>query len=121
MSEVWYTAKTLDDSKVWISSPIGGVRGEIGITTFRNALRAQYLPHSKHMMPEYENEELTINPTQVFSVHNLTLKPSQPEEPPFTYHMKAICKLDVPVGAGPCGIELIGNSSEDGSSTLSSM
>ncbi|GJU42399.1 hypothetical protein Tco_1195356 [Tanacetum coccineum] len=86
MSEVWYTAKTLDDSKVWISSPIGGVTGEI-----------------EHMMPEYENEELTINPTQVFSVHNLTLKPSQPEEPPFTYHMKAICKLDVPVGhKKPC-------------------
>ncbi|GKD55782.1 hypothetical protein Tco_1289169 [Tanacetum coccineum] len=38
----------------------------------------------KHMMPEYENEELTIDPTQVFSVHNLTLKPNQPEEPPFT-------------------------------------
>ncbi|GKD41805.1 hypothetical protein Tco_1262012 [Tanacetum coccineum] len=123
LSEVWYTTKTLDDYKVWISSPIGGVRGEIGITTFRNALRAQYLPHSsgktggldqisnkdatilyylangvhvdyakiiwedlihklnqktkekivsypgflslllEHMMPEYENEELTINHT----------------------------------------------------------
>ncbi|GJW23043.1 hypothetical protein Tco_0033665 [Tanacetum coccineum] len=49
------------------------------------------------MMPEYENEELTINPTQVFSVHNLTLKPNQPEEPPFTNHMKAIYNLDVPV------------------------
>ncbi|GKA77595.1 hypothetical protein Tco_0784056 [Tanacetum coccineum] len=35
MSEVWYTAKTLDDSKVCISSPTRGVRGEIGITTFR--------------------------------------------------------------------------------------
>ncbi|GKB65561.1 hypothetical protein Tco_0921747 [Tanacetum coccineum] len=112
-----------------------GVRGDIGITTFRNALRAQYLPYLrvkqvdyakiiwedlihklnkksrekivpyprflslllKHMMPEYENEELTINPTQVFSVHNLTLKPNQPEEHPFTDHMKAICNLDVPV------------------------
>ncbi|GKA85481.1 hypothetical protein Tco_0807135 [Tanacetum coccineum] len=31
------------------------------------------------------------------SVHNLTLKPNQPEEPPFTYHMKTICNLDVPV------------------------
>ncbi|GJY33364.1 retrovirus-related pol polyprotein from transposon TNT 1-94 [Tanacetum coccineum] len=151
---------------------LGGVRGEIGITTFRNALREQYLPHSsmyvpppsittvkpwfttigyrgeigaketlkkcclpprvhvdyekiiwedlihklnkktrekivpyprflslllEHMMPEYENEEFTINPTQVFSVHNLTLKPNQPEEPPFTDHMKAIFKLYVPV------------------------
>nr|GEW28742.1 reverse transcriptase domain-containing protein [Tanacetum cinerariifolium] len=51
----------------------------------------------KHMMPEYENEELIINPTQVFSVYNLTLKPNQPGEPPFTNHMKAICNLDVPV------------------------
>ncbi|GJU33551.1 hypothetical protein Tco_1181905, partial [Tanacetum coccineum] len=50
-----------------------------------------------HMMPEYENENLTINLTHVFSVHNLTLKPNQPEEPPFTDHMKAICKLDIPV------------------------
>ncbi|GJR56664.1 hypothetical protein Tco_1407185 [Tanacetum coccineum] len=96
-SEVWYTIKTLDDSKVWISSPTGGIRGDIGITTFKNALMAQYPPHSKHMIHEYENEELTINLTQVFSVHNLTLKPNQPEEPPFTDHMKAICNLDVPV------------------------
>nr|GEY24403.1 retrovirus-related Pol polyprotein from transposon TNT 1-94 [Tanacetum cinerariifolium] len=41
--------------------------------------------------------ELTINPAQVFSVHNLTLKPNQPEEPPFTDHMKAIYNLDVPM------------------------
>ncbi|GJV83999.1 hypothetical protein Tco_1523897 [Tanacetum coccineum] len=51
----------------------------------------------EHMMPEYDKDELTINPTQVFSVHNCTLKPNQPEEPPFTTHMKAICKLDVHV------------------------
>ncbi|GJS35594.1 hypothetical protein Tco_0533976 [Tanacetum coccineum] len=30
VSEVWYTTKTLDDSKVCISSPTGGVRGDIG-------------------------------------------------------------------------------------------
>ncbi|GJW60031.1 hypothetical protein Tco_0109366 [Tanacetum coccineum] len=157
-----------------------GIRGDIGITTFRNALRAKYLPHSsmyvpspsitivrpwfatigyrgeikakgtlkksclpprwrllmaqimqclggktdgldqisnndatilekivpyprflslllEHMIPEYENEELTINPTQVVSVHNLTLKPYQLEEPPFTDHIKAIYNLDVHV------------------------
>ncbi|GKB14395.1 hypothetical protein Tco_0848318 [Tanacetum coccineum] len=208
LSEFWYTTKTLEGSKVWVSTPTGGVRGDIGITTFRNALRAQYLPHSsmyvpppsittvrpwfatigyrgeigakgtlkksclpprwrllmaqimqclggktggldqisnkdatilyclangvqvdyakiiwedlihklnkktrekivpyprflslllEHMMPEYENEELTINPTQVFSVHNLTLKPNQPEEPLFTDHMKASVTRCVPV------------------------
>nr|GEV18093.1 retrovirus-related Pol polyprotein from transposon TNT 1-94 [Tanacetum cinerariifolium] len=136
---------------------LGGVRVEISITTFRNAFREQYLPHSsgktggldqisnkdatilyslatgvqvdyvkiiyedlihkmnkktkenivpyprflslllEHMMPEYENEELTINLTQVFSVYNLTLKPNQHEEPSFTDHIKAIYNLDVHV------------------------
>nr|GEW12913.1 retrovirus-related Pol polyprotein from transposon TNT 1-94 [Tanacetum cinerariifolium] len=125
-----------------IKSTSGGVRGEIGITTFKNVLKAHYLPHStmyvpppfittvdyakiiwddlihnlnkktrekivpyprfislllERMAPEYENEELTINPTQVFSVHNLTLKPNQPKEPPFANHMKAIYNLVVPV------------------------
>ncbi|GKD67854.1 hypothetical protein Tco_1321944, partial [Tanacetum coccineum] len=180
LSEVWYTTKTLDDSKVWISSPTGGVRGDIvrpwfatigyrgdigakgtlkksclpprwrllmaqimqclggktgGLDQISNKdatilyclangvqvdyakiiwedlihklnkkTREKIVPYPRflsllleHMMPEYENEELTINPTQVFSVHNLTLKPNQPEEPPFTDHMKAICNLDVPV------------------------
>ncbi|GJU75912.1 hypothetical protein Tco_1272982 [Tanacetum coccineum] len=51
----------------------------------------------EHMAPKYDIEELTINPTQVFSVHNWILKPNQPEEPPFIDHMKAICNLDVPM------------------------
>nr|GEV00689.1 copia protein [Tanacetum cinerariifolium] len=51
----------------------------------------------EHMAPKYDNEELTINPTQVFSVHNWILKPNQPEEPPFTDHMNVICNLDVHV------------------------
>ncbi|GJR10701.1 retrovirus-related pol polyprotein from transposon TNT 1-94 [Tanacetum coccineum] len=208
LREFWYTAKTLEDSKVWVSTPTSRVRGEIGITTFRNAIRAHYLPQSsmyvpppsittirpwfstigyngetgakgtlkkiylplrwrllmgqiiqclggkiggldqisnkdatilyclengvqvdyaniiwedlihklnkktrekifpyprfislllEYMAPKYDNEELTINLTQVFSVHNWILKPNQPEEPPFTYHMKAICNLDVPI------------------------
>nr|GFB13157.1 hypothetical protein [Tanacetum cinerariifolium] len=50
LSKVYYTGKTLDDSKVWISSPIRGIRGYIGITTFSNALRAQYLPYSSETM-----------------------------------------------------------------------
>ncbi|GJT54957.1 hypothetical protein Tco_0990011 [Tanacetum coccineum] len=200
LSEFGYTAKVLPDFKIWVSTPIGEVRGEICITTFRNALKAQYLPHSsmyvpppsittlrpwfaiigcngeirakgtlkksclpprwrllmgqiiqylggktggldqisnkdatilyclangvqvdyakiiwqdlihklnkktrekiipysrfiylllEHMVPKYDNEELIIYPTQVFSVHNWILKPNQPEEPPFTDQMKA--------------------------------
>ncbi|GKC50080.1 hypothetical protein Tco_1072825, partial [Tanacetum coccineum] len=46
---------------------------------------------------EYDHEDLPINPTQVFSVHNWALKPNQPKGPPFTDHMKVICNIDVPV------------------------
>nr|GEU65905.1 reverse transcriptase domain-containing protein [Tanacetum cinerariifolium] len=51
----------------------------------------------EHIEPKYDNEELTINPTQVFSVYNWILKPNQLEEPPFTDHMKAIYNLVVHV------------------------
>ncbi|GJW97539.1 hypothetical protein Tco_0179347 [Tanacetum coccineum] len=37
---------------MWVFTPIVGIRGEICITTFRNALRAHYLPHSsKYVTP----------------------------------------------------------------------
>ncbi|GJX04077.1 hypothetical protein Tco_0189993 [Tanacetum coccineum] len=51
LCEFWYTTKTLDDFKIWVSTPTGGIRGDIGITTFRNALRAHYLPHSSMYVP----------------------------------------------------------------------
>ncbi|GJX98229.1 hypothetical protein Tco_0355248 [Tanacetum coccineum] len=48
-----------------------------------------------HKMKEgYGDGELTLYPTQVFSVNNWALKPNQPEEPPFTNHMLAICAAD---------------------------
>ncbi|GKC74011.1 retrovirus-related pol polyprotein from transposon TNT 1-94, partial [Tanacetum coccineum] len=50
----------------------------------------------EYIAPEYANESLTINPTQVFSVNNWALKQNQPEEPPFTEHMLAVCNTDVP-------------------------
>nr|GEV58458.1 retrovirus-related Pol polyprotein from transposon TNT 1-94 [Tanacetum cinerariifolium] len=43
--------KVLPDSKIWVSTPRGEVRGEIGITTFRNAHRAQYLSHLSVYVP----------------------------------------------------------------------
>ncbi|GKB19412.1 hypothetical protein Tco_0853335, partial [Tanacetum coccineum] len=51
----------------------------------------------EYIMPAYDNEELTINPTQVFSIHNWALKPNQTEGPPFIDHMKVICNIDVHV------------------------
>ncbi|GJY34941.1 retrovirus-related pol polyprotein from transposon TNT 1-94 [Tanacetum coccineum] len=140
LSEFWYTIKTLEGYKVWVTTPTCGVRGDIGAKTdgldqisnkdativyclangvhvdyakliwedlihkLNKKTRAKIIPYPRfisllleHMMPKYYNEELTINLTQVFSVHNWTLKPNQPEEPPFTTHIKAICNLDVPV------------------------
>ncbi|GJT57240.1 retrovirus-related pol polyprotein from transposon TNT 1-94 [Tanacetum coccineum] len=41
----------LEESKVWVSTPTSGVGGDIGITTFRNALRARYPPHSSLYVP----------------------------------------------------------------------
>nr|GEX73721.1 hypothetical protein [Tanacetum cinerariifolium] len=53
-----------------------------------------------HKMKEgYRDGELTVYPTQVFSVNNYALKPNQPKEPPFTDHMLAICTTITPVNS----------------------
>ncbi|GJY16269.1 hypothetical protein Tco_0386691 [Tanacetum coccineum] len=49
------------------------------------------------MKEGYGDDEVTLYPTQVFSVNNCALKPNQPKEPPFTDHMLAICAADKPV------------------------
>ncbi|GJR83939.1 hypothetical protein Tco_0154724, partial [Tanacetum coccineum] len=38
--------KALENSKVSFSTPNGGIYGEVGVNTFRNAIDAHYLPHS---------------------------------------------------------------------------
>ncbi|GJU05132.1 hypothetical protein Tco_1121562 [Tanacetum coccineum] len=42
----WYSAKALENSKVSFSIPTGGIYGEVGLNTFRNAIGAHYLPYS---------------------------------------------------------------------------
>ncbi|GKB72540.1 hypothetical protein Tco_0933952 [Tanacetum coccineum] len=49
------------------------------------------------MKEDYGIDEVTLYPTQIFSVNNWALKPNQPEEPPFIAHMLAICALEKPV------------------------
>ncbi|GJS70388.1 hypothetical protein Tco_0703229 [Tanacetum coccineum] len=49
------------------------------------------------MKEGYGDNEVTLYPTQFFSVNNWALKPNQPKEPPFTDHMLAICAADKPV------------------------
>ncbi|GKA07602.1 hypothetical protein Tco_0686826 [Tanacetum coccineum] len=46
LAEFWYSAKALENSKVFFSTPTGGIYGEVGVNTFRNAIGAYYLPHS---------------------------------------------------------------------------
>ncbi|GJY86595.1 hypothetical protein Tco_0500621 [Tanacetum coccineum] len=101
-----YFIETLNDSKIWVSTPTGGIRADIGYSgeiRAKGTLKKSYLPLRfislllKYMMPEYKNKELTINPTQVFSIHNWALKPNQTKGPPFTNHMKAIYNLDLPM------------------------
>ncbi|GJY75041.1 hypothetical protein Tco_0479472 [Tanacetum coccineum] len=43
LAEFWYTVKALENSRIWVLTPTGGIIGKIGITTFRNAIGAHYL------------------------------------------------------------------------------
>ncbi|GJY91539.1 retrovirus-related pol polyprotein from transposon TNT 1-94 [Tanacetum coccineum] len=51
----------------------------------------------EHKMDGYGNDEVTLNPTQIFSAHNWAQNKDQPEGPPFTDHMMAICNADAPM------------------------
>ncbi|GKA39292.1 hypothetical protein Tco_0731843 [Tanacetum coccineum] len=46
LAEFWYSANALENSKVSFSVPTGGIYGEVGVNTFRNAIGAHYLAHS---------------------------------------------------------------------------
>ncbi|GJY48063.1 hypothetical protein Tco_0438019 [Tanacetum coccineum] len=46
LAEFWYSAKTFKNSKVFFSTPTGGIYGEVGVNTFRNAIGTHYLPYS---------------------------------------------------------------------------
>ncbi|GKC30535.1 hypothetical protein Tco_1037829 [Tanacetum coccineum] len=48
-------------------------------------------------MEGYGNDDVTLNPTQIFSVLNWALKKNQPEGPHFTTHILAICNAAEPV------------------------
>ncbi|GJU55299.1 hypothetical protein Tco_1229013 [Tanacetum coccineum] len=56
ISKLWYSAKALKNSKVFFSTPTSGIFGEVGVNTFRNAIRAHYLPHlSEYVVPSSIN------------------------------------------------------------------
>nr|GEZ94914.1 hypothetical protein [Tanacetum cinerariifolium] len=46
LAEFWYSAKALENSKVFFSIPTGGIFREVRVNTFRNSIGVHYLPHS---------------------------------------------------------------------------
>ncbi|GKA63152.1 hypothetical protein Tco_0762758 [Tanacetum coccineum] len=74
----------------------GGIYGEVGLNTFRNVIGAHYLPHSsEYVAPPSIDVVRKWFPTIGYGEEALKL--SQPEEPPFTTYILAICALDKPV------------------------
>ncbi|GJS38495.1 hypothetical protein Tco_0563538 [Tanacetum coccineum] len=117
LSEFWYTAKSLKNLKVSFLTPTDGIYGEVGVNIFRNAIGAHYLPYSsEYVAPpsidivrqwfltigygEGVSAKGTLRNSLLplrWSVNNWALKPNQPEGPPFTAHMLAICAAAKPV------------------------
>ncbi|GKD32682.1 hypothetical protein Tco_1248191 [Tanacetum coccineum] len=104
LSEVWYTTKTLDDFKVDYAKIIW----EDLIHKLNKKTKEKIIPYLRflsllleHMMPEYENEELTINPTQAIYkldalVDSKAPKPfSQTEEVPQGKKLRAKSGLKI--------------------------
>ncbi|GKA64775.1 hypothetical protein Tco_0764482 [Tanacetum coccineum] len=50
LSEFWYTTKTLEDSKVWLSTPTGGVRGDIDATRTMSNISSTLIKLMCHSM-----------------------------------------------------------------------
>nr|GEV48237.1 hypothetical protein [Tanacetum cinerariifolium] len=47
-----FESKALENSKVFFSTPTGGIYGEVRVNTFRNVIGAHYLPHfSEYVAP----------------------------------------------------------------------
>ncbi|GJZ94372.1 hypothetical protein Tco_0666575 [Tanacetum coccineum] len=71
MSEFWYSAKALENSKFSFLIPTGGIFGEVGVNTFRNAIGAHNLAHSsEYVAPpsiEYKTPKKNLD---VLKVHD---------------------------------------------------
>ncbi|GJU46359.1 hypothetical protein Tco_1203625 [Tanacetum coccineum] len=81
LCEFWYTAKTLDDSKIWVSTPTGGIREDIGYSReigAKGTLKKSFLPPR----PPFTDHMKAICNLDVH-VDSKSLKPSsQTEEVP---------------------------------------
>nr|GEW28448.1 hypothetical protein [Tanacetum cinerariifolium] len=102
LAEFWYTTKILGDSKIWVSTPVSLLLGDTTYLTqvkvidgpddlvFMRKDREKVVPYPRfisllleYMMPEYENEELTLNPlgmdkrTQNYSLDHIFARTNQ--------------------------------------------
>ncbi|GKB21421.1 hypothetical protein Tco_0855344 [Tanacetum coccineum] len=87
-------------STTWYSGEIGdkGTLKKSCLPPRRRLLMAKIIQClGEHKMEGYGNDNVTLNPTQVFSVHKWALKKNQAEGPPFTDHMLDICNAKEPV------------------------
>nr|GEX26967.1 uncharacterized mitochondrial protein AtMg00810-like [Tanacetum cinerariifolium] len=47
--DFWYTTFVVEKSnKIWFFISLGGIKGEVGVTSFRNAIGANCLAHSRN-------------------------------------------------------------------------
>ncbi|GJX37473.1 hypothetical protein Tco_0250776 [Tanacetum coccineum] len=133
LSEFWYSAKALDNSKVSFSTPTGGKTGGFDQITDKDAIilyclangvnidyamifwediinklkkknREKFVLYTRFlsllmmqkMKDGYGDGDITIHPTQIFSVNNWALKPNHTEGPPFTAYMLSIYNAEKP-------------------------
>nr|GEX04212.1 hypothetical protein [Tanacetum cinerariifolium] len=121
LAEFWYSAKALENSKVLANETLrksllpprrslanginidyANIFWEDIIIKLKKKQREKVVPYIRflsllimHKMKEgYEDDEVTLYSTQVFSVNNWALKPNQLEDPLFIDHMLAICAAD---------------------------
>ncbi|GJR52930.1 hypothetical protein Tco_1403451 [Tanacetum coccineum] len=114
LSEFWYTAKTLDDSKIWVSTPTGGIRGDIGYNKeieAKGTLKKSCLPPWWRLLIDYarligediihklskKTREKVIPYPRFISLLLEYMMPKYKNEELTINPTQAICNLDVPV------------------------
>ncbi|GKA04580.1 hypothetical protein Tco_1342523 [Tanacetum coccineum] len=89
LSEFWYTATALENSKVYFSIRSGGIHGVLGVNTFRKDIGANYLA----MSSDYADPPSIEIVRPWFAIIRYG-KDMPAKGPPFTAHMLAICEAD---------------------------
>ncbi|GJS70387.1 reverse transcriptase domain-containing protein [Tanacetum coccineum] len=76
-----YSATALENSKVSFSIPTGGIFGEVGVNTFRNAIGAYYLAHSSEYVAP-PSIDIISEPSSLFDFEEVMSIPHNNMGPP---------------------------------------